>query len=199
MWNSPLQRAENSGAEAFVSLRDEHLEAADGFNQLSVSLFQVLQLGRTFRSTRTQTWWGNQEKQVRTCPPALSPRLRSTDCFYCLRQAEKPEADRQDAHFQAQGSNSDRQAHQAGATTDQHLRSHHGRYEAPSPEIPEIPAWMFAKILLPVSAASRQESWEDSELFKPQPSSDLDALGKKRYVGRWRLNRTGPNQFRDTN
>lgn len=34
-------------------------------------------------------------------------------------------------------------------------------------------------------SASRQETWEDSELFKPQPSSDLDALGKKRYVGKW--------------
>lgn len=134
LWNSPLQRAENSGAEAFVSLRDEHLEAADGLNQLGVSLFQVLQLGRTFRSTRTQTWWGNQEKQVRRCPPALSPRLRSTDCFCCLRQTEKPEADGQDAHFQAQGSHSDRQAHQAGAATNQHRRSHHGRYEAPSPD-----------------------------------------------------------------
>lgn len=32
-------------------------------------------------------------------------------------------------------------------------------------------------------SASRQESWEDSELFKPQPSSDVDALGKKRYIG----------------
>uniref|UniRef100_A0A3Q3X6F2 Fibronectin type-III domain-containing protein n=1 Tax=Mola mola TaxID=94237 RepID=A0A3Q3X6F2_MOLML len=28
----------------------------------------------------------------------------------------------------------------------------------------------------------KQETWEDSELFKPQPSSDVDALGKKRYV-----------------
>lgn len=32
-------------------------------------------------------------------------------------------------------------------------------------------------------SASQQESWEESELFKPQPSSDVDALGKKRYVG----------------
>lgn len=31
--------------------------------------------------------------------------------------------------------------------------------------------------------ASRQETWEDSDLFKPQPASDVDALGKKRYVG----------------
>uniref|UniRef100_A0A3Q0RCD7 ABI family, member 3 (NESH) binding protein b n=1 Tax=Amphilophus citrinellus TaxID=61819 RepID=A0A3Q0RCD7_AMPCI len=28
----------------------------------------------------------------------------------------------------------------------------------------------------------RQESWEESELFKSQPSSDIDAMGKKRYV-----------------
>lgn len=56
----------------------------------------------------------------------------------------------------------------------------------------------LAEILLPVSAASRQESWEDSELFKPEPSSDLDALGKKRYVGRWRLHPTAPNRFRDS-
>lgn len=35
-------------------------------------------------------------------------------------------------------------------------------------------------------AASRQESWEDSDLFKPQPSSDVDALGKKRFVGKQR-------------
>lgn len=48
-----------------------------------------------------------------------------------------------------------------------------------------IPSRMFLKIVFFVYPASRQESWEDSELFKPQPSSDLDALGKKRYVGRW--------------
>lgn len=36
--------------------------------------------------------------------------------------------------------------------------------------------------------APRQESWEDSELFKPQPSSDVDALGKKRYVGKSKQN-----------
>lgn len=32
-------------------------------------------------------------------------------------------------------------------------------------------------------SAGQQESWEESELFKPQPSSDVDALGRKRYVG----------------
>lgn len=40
-------------------------------------------------------------------------------------------------------------------------------------------------------SAPQQESWEDSELFKPEPSSDVDALGKKRYVGKsnWWENR----------
>uniref|UniRef100_A0A3Q4HGY1 ABI family, member 3 (NESH) binding protein b n=1 Tax=Neolamprologus brichardi TaxID=32507 RepID=A0A3Q4HGY1_NEOBR len=28
----------------------------------------------------------------------------------------------------------------------------------------------------------RQESWEESDLFKSQPSSEIDAMGKKRYV-----------------
>lgn len=32
-------------------------------------------------------------------------------------------------------------------------------------------------------SAARQETWEDSDLFKPEPASDVDALGKKRYVG----------------
>lgn len=33
-------------------------------------------------------------------------------------------------------------------------------------------------------SASRQETWEDSDLFKSQPTSDVDAMGKKRYVGK---------------
>lgn len=45
-----------------------------------------------------------------------------------------------------------------------------GRFKA-------VPVFLF-------SSAPRQESWGDSELFKPQPSSDVDALGKKRYVGK---------------
>ncbi|MEQ2266508.1 hypothetical protein XENORESO_007983, partial [Xenotaenia resolanae] len=32
------------------------------------------------------------------------------------------------------------------------------------------------------TAGTRQESWEDSDLFKSQPTSDVDAMGKKRYV-----------------
>ncbi|CAL8288332.1 unnamed protein product [Lota lota] len=32
------------------------------------------------------------------------------------------------------------------------------------------------------SKASRFEHWEESEVFSPQPNSDLDALGKKRFV-----------------
>ncbi|XP_045906252.1 target of Nesh-SH3-like isoform X12 [Micropterus dolomieu] len=41
------------------------------------------------------------------------------------------------------------------------------------------------------TAASRQETWEDSELFKPQPASDLDATGKKRYVAPHVIYQTG--------
>ncbi|KAF1372021.1 hypothetical protein PFLUV_G00277150 [Perca fluviatilis] len=43
----------------------------------------------------------------------------------------------------------------------------------------------------PSTAASRQESWEDSELFKSQPASDVDALGKKRYVAPHVIYQTG--------
>uniref|UniRef100_A0A3Q3WJ21 Fibronectin type-III domain-containing protein n=1 Tax=Mola mola TaxID=94237 RepID=A0A3Q3WJ21_MOLML len=40
-------------------------------------------------------------------------------------------------------------------------------------------------------SAPKQETWEDSELFKPQPSSDVDALGKKRYVAPHVIYQTG--------
>lgn len=52
-----------------------------------------------------------------------------------------------------------------------------GRYKT-------VPVFLFY-------SAPQQESWEDSELFKPEPSSDVDALGKKRYVGKsnWWENR----------
>nr|XP_046237758.1 ABI family, member 3 (NESH) binding protein b isoform X10 [Scatophagus argus] len=43
----------------------------------------------------------------------------------------------------------------------------------------------------PTAAASRQETWEDSELFKSQPSSDVDALGKKRYIAPHVIYQTG--------
>uniref|UniRef100_A0A8C4H1U2 ABI family, member 3 (NESH) binding protein b n=1 Tax=Dicentrarchus labrax TaxID=13489 RepID=A0A8C4H1U2_DICLA len=42
-----------------------------------------------------------------------------------------------------------------------------------------------------LSSASRQETWEDSELFKSQPTSDVDALGKKRYVAPHVVYQTG--------
>uniref|UniRef100_A0A8C9XVW5 ABI family, member 3 (NESH) binding protein b n=1 Tax=Sander lucioperca TaxID=283035 RepID=A0A8C9XVW5_SANLU len=42
-----------------------------------------------------------------------------------------------------------------------------------------------------VCSASRQETWEDSELFKSQPASDVDALGKKRYVAPHVIYQTG--------
>ncbi|XP_054480135.1 target of Nesh-SH3-like [Anoplopoma fimbria] len=43
----------------------------------------------------------------------------------------------------------------------------------------------------PTTAATRQETWEDSDLFKSQPASDLDALGKKRYVAPHVVYQTG--------
>ncbi|CAJ1086855.1 target of Nesh-SH3-like isoform X9 [Xyrichtys novacula] len=43
----------------------------------------------------------------------------------------------------------------------------------------------------PTTLAPRQETWEDSELFKAQPASDLDALGKKRYVAPHVVYQTG--------
>ncbi|XP_028255520.1 ABI family, member 3 (NESH) binding protein b isoform X2 [Parambassis ranga] len=43
----------------------------------------------------------------------------------------------------------------------------------------------------PTTAAPRQESWEESDLFKSQPSSDVDALGKKRYVAPHVVYQTG--------
>ncbi|XP_028254969.1 target of Nesh-SH3-like [Parambassis ranga] len=43
----------------------------------------------------------------------------------------------------------------------------------------------------PTIAAPRQESWEESDLFKSQPSSDVDALGKKRYVAPHVVYQTG--------
>nr|XP_043872045.1 target of Nesh-SH3-like isoform X2 [Solea senegalensis] len=41
------------------------------------------------------------------------------------------------------------------------------------------------------TAASRHETWEDSDLFKSQPTSDLDAQGKKRYVAPHVIYQTG--------
>ncbi|XP_068586489.1 ABI family, member 3 (NESH) binding protein b isoform X4 [Cebidichthys violaceus] len=43
----------------------------------------------------------------------------------------------------------------------------------------------------PTTTASRQETWEDSDLFKSQPASDVDALGKKRYVAPHVVYQTG--------
>ncbi|XP_060888381.1 target of Nesh-SH3-like isoform X9 [Labrus mixtus] len=43
----------------------------------------------------------------------------------------------------------------------------------------------------PTMAGSRQETWEDSELFQSQPTSDVDALGKKRYVAPHVVYQTG--------
>ncbi|XP_029942274.1 ABI family, member 3 (NESH) binding protein b isoform X9 [Salarias fasciatus] len=43
----------------------------------------------------------------------------------------------------------------------------------------------------PTPTATRQETWEESDLFKAQPTSDLDALGKKRYVAPHVVYKTG--------
>uniref|UniRef100_A0A672ZAE6 Target of Nesh-SH3-like n=1 Tax=Sphaeramia orbicularis TaxID=375764 RepID=A0A672ZAE6_9TELE len=40
-------------------------------------------------------------------------------------------------------------------------------------------------------SAPRQETWEDSDLFKSQPTSDIDAMGKKRYVAPHVVYQTG--------
>uniref|UniRef100_A0A665U667 ABI family, member 3 (NESH) binding protein b n=1 Tax=Echeneis naucrates TaxID=173247 RepID=A0A665U667_ECHNA len=40
-------------------------------------------------------------------------------------------------------------------------------------------------------SAPRQETWEDSDLFKSQPTSDVDAMGKKRYVAPHVIYQTG--------
>ncbi|XP_023185499.1 target of Nesh-SH3 isoform X5 [Xiphophorus maculatus] len=41
------------------------------------------------------------------------------------------------------------------------------------------------------TAVTRQESWEDSDLFQSQPTSDVDAMGKKRYVAPHVVYQTG--------
>ncbi|XP_078021880.1 ABI family, member 3 (NESH) binding protein b isoform X9 [Epinephelus lanceolatus] len=43
----------------------------------------------------------------------------------------------------------------------------------------------------PAVPTTRQETWEDSDLFKSQPASDVDALGKKRYTAPHVVYQTG--------
>ncbi|XP_061642637.1 target of Nesh-SH3-like isoform X2 [Phyllopteryx taeniolatus] len=43
----------------------------------------------------------------------------------------------------------------------------------------------------PTTAATQQESWENSDLFQSQPASDIDAMGKKRYVAPHVIYQTG--------
>ncbi|XP_077367923.1 target of Nesh-SH3-like [Festucalex cinctus] len=43
----------------------------------------------------------------------------------------------------------------------------------------------------PTTAAPLQESWENSDLFQSQPTSDIDAMGKKRYVAPHVIYQTG--------
>lgn len=85
---------------------------------------------------------------MRASPPAWPTRLRSTHCFCPRRQAEQPEAEGQVAHFQAKGSGGHREAHQAGAETDQHGGPHHGGYEASPHASSEAPPRTLAETLL---------------------------------------------------
>lgn len=43
---------------------------------------------------------------------------------------------------------------------------------------------MSSHVTIFLFSVTRQESWEDSDLFQSQPTSDVDAMGKKRYVGK---------------
>ncbi|XP_072235369.1 target of Nesh-SH3-like isoform X4 [Leuresthes tenuis] len=47
------------------------------------------------------------------------------------------------------------------------------------------------RTVAPVTAAPRQETWEESNLFKSEPASDIDAMGKKRYVAPHVVYQTG--------
>ncbi|KAM4559849.1 ABI family, member 3 (NESH) binding protein b isoform 5-T5 [Odontesthes bonariensis] len=47
------------------------------------------------------------------------------------------------------------------------------------------------RTVAPVTAAPRQESWEESNLFKSEPTSDIDAMGKKRYTAPHVVYQTG--------
>ncbi|XP_054864266.1 target of Nesh-SH3-like isoform X8 [Amphiprion ocellaris] len=56
---------------------------------------------------------------------------------------------------------------------------------------PTKPERKHTTTVAPATAAARQESWEDSDLFKSQPTSDVDALGKKRFVAPHVVYQTG--------
>ncbi|XP_047432936.1 target of Nesh-SH3-like isoform X2 [Mugil cephalus] len=43
----------------------------------------------------------------------------------------------------------------------------------------------------PATSAPRQETWEESDLFQSEPTSDLDAMGKKRYTAPHVVYQTG--------
>ncbi|XP_023805193.1 target of Nesh-SH3 isoform X2 [Oryzias latipes] len=65
---------------------------------------------------------------------------------------------------------------------------------------PKVPAvttkptkkdWRQSSTATPTSTAPKQETWEESDLFKSEPASDLDAMGKKRYVAPHVVYQTG--------
>lgn len=111
--------------------------------------------------------------------------------MFCIRQNEQLEADRQVDDPKTQDASSNCQAYQAGAETNHNFCTNNSWYGDPQafllfselvPWSVQVVNWNCARGIV-LYSASRQESWEDSELFKPQPSSDVDALGKKRYIG----------------
>ncbi|KAG7215076.1 hypothetical protein INR49_022801 [Caranx melampygus] len=61
----------------------------------------------------------------------------------------------------------------------------------PASAKPTKPERRQSTTLPPTTAASRQETWEDSDLFKSQPTSDIDAMGKKRFVAPHVIYQTG--------
>uniref|UniRef100_A0A672GR33 ABI family, member 3 (NESH) binding protein b n=1 Tax=Salarias fasciatus TaxID=181472 RepID=A0A672GR33_SALFA len=86
-----------------------------------------------------------------------------------------------------------RQTHQTGAQTDHHhhRRAHAHRYDGPPPHSEAALSLSACFSLCFFLLATRQETWEESDLFKAQPTSDLDALGKKRYVAPHVVYKTG--------
>nr|XP_061802829.1 target of Nesh-SH3-like [Nerophis lumbriciformis] len=49
----------------------------------------------------------------------------------------------------------------------------------------------YMTTMSPTTAAPPHKSWEDSDLFQSQPASDVDAMGKKRYVAPHVIYQTG--------
>ncbi|XP_039997651.1 target of Nesh-SH3-like isoform X3 [Xiphias gladius] len=61
----------------------------------------------------------------------------------------------------------------------------------PATAKPTKQEWKQTTTATPSTTVSRQETWEDSDLFKSEPASDVDAMGKKRYVAPHVVYQTG--------